>query len=414
MDYWIWDLVALICLMVATVVLYALKDWDPVVTRLFYFPDMGEKPFFLHQQQPWKFFYHYISVPIIIVILMALITAAVSLVLKQYRKLRIHCLFIILAFILGPGVVINAGLKAHWGRPRPVNVEIFGGRQEYHKPLEPGVGGKGKSFPSGHSSAGYALSVFYFIWRRKKILPWAALAASVVFGSVVGMGRMMAGAHFLSDIIWSGYLVFLVNGLLYYFVLKIPYAEDHPAEAARGRRHYALMLPALVLLAIAVLVGVLFATPFHREVRDGTRSLQDGDQPYSLKLYISHSDVNLSFAGQEAMTIHGSADGFGWANNDLTRSWQEFDEEKGPVIVYHYDRDGIFTEWESTLDIIIPYDNIEHIYLHLHNGLLTAETPEKNMPPLHIKLDGARARLPETWAENVEVEIVEGEVVYRP
>jgi membrane-associated PAP2 superfamily phosphatase len=32
----------------------------------------------------------------------------------------------------------------------------------------------------------------------------------------MGFTRMTSGGHFLSDILWSGYLVFLVAFLLYY------------------------------------------------------------------------------------------------------------------------------------------------------------------------------------------------------
>jgi membrane-associated PAP2 superfamily phosphatase len=33
---------------------------------------------------------------------------------------------------------------------------------------------------------------------------------------IMGFTRMTSGGHFLSDILWSGYLVFLVAFLLYY------------------------------------------------------------------------------------------------------------------------------------------------------------------------------------------------------
>jgi membrane-associated PAP2 superfamily phosphatase len=144
-----------------------------------------------------------------------------------------HCVCILLAVALGPGLVINAGLKQHWGRPRPRETVAFGGQREFRPAFVRSPGGQGNSFACGEGSMGYTLSIFYFLLRRRRRgLRLAALAFSVILGSAVGFVRMIAGAHFLSDVLWSGVLVGLVNAWLYYGALRVPQREDAaPARA---------------------------------------------------------------------------------------------------------------------------------------------------------------------------------------
>src|SRR5579859_5702402 len=46
-------------------------------------------------------------------------------------------IFILIATALGPGLIVNIGLKDHWGRARPHQVEQFGGTKQFTPPLVP-------------------------------------------------------------------------------------------------------------------------------------------------------------------------------------------------------------------------------------------------------------------------------------
>jgi len=42
------------------------------------------------------------------------------------------------------------------------------------------------------------------------------LAAGLLYGALMGLARMIQGGHFLTDVIWSGILVYLTGLSLYY------------------------------------------------------------------------------------------------------------------------------------------------------------------------------------------------------
>lgn len=114
----------------------------------------------------------------------------------------------VLCGVIGPGLVVEVGLKDTVGRPRPVQVTEFGGDQLFHGAFQPGPNpAHHRSFVSSHAAAGFWLLSLGLtcgpVWRRRWLL------IGLVTGSLIGLGRMMQGGHFLSDIIFSFYAVWI-------------------------------------------------------------------------------------------------------------------------------------------------------------------------------------------------------------
>lgn len=110
--------------------------------------------------------------------------------------------------LLGPGLLVEIVLKGHMGRPRPVQVVQFGGQDTYHGPFVPGPDpGNHRSFVTSHAAAGFWLMSLGLtcgpIWRRRWLL------IGTITGAIIGVGRMMQGGHFLSDVIFAFYAVWL-------------------------------------------------------------------------------------------------------------------------------------------------------------------------------------------------------------
>jgi len=140
--------------------------------------------------------------------------------------------------LLGPGLFIEGVLKNVVGRPRPVQVMPFGGPDAYLRPFAHGTDPSShRSFVSSHAAAGFALISLGVTcgptWRRRWLL------IGMVVGGVVGFGRMLQGGHFLSDIVFAFYAVWLSCELIAWLDRRriARQALRTPMPTTRSNRH---------------------------------------------------------------------------------------------------------------------------------------------------------------------------------
>jgi membrane-associated phospholipid phosphatase len=128
-------------------------------------------------------------------------------------------LFLAASLAAGPGLLVNEGFKAHVHRPRPAHVRDFGGEA----PFQPfyrldGPCAKNCSFPSGETAAAFWMVAPAALAPAPFQVP--CLAAAALFGVVTGGFRIAAGAHFLSDVLFSGWLMDLTLTCLWVVMMK--------------------------------------------------------------------------------------------------------------------------------------------------------------------------------------------------
>jgi lipid A 4'-phosphatase len=123
-------------------------------------------------------------------------------------------LYVVAVFAVGPGLVANGIFKENWGRARPREIIEFGGGAAFTPPfVVSDACQRNCSFVSGDAAAGFAfLGPALLLPARRRRL---GLAAAALTGAVLGLLRMMAGAHFLSDVIFAGLFDLLTAQLLY-------------------------------------------------------------------------------------------------------------------------------------------------------------------------------------------------------
>lgn len=225
---WLRPLLWITIPLVLGTVVFWLTDLDRGIVALFYQPEHPVHRWPFAQGTFWDLVYdsdRYITI--------ALAVAGLGLILlgqvrRDLRLLRVYGLFVVLSLTLGPGLVVNVLLKDNTGRPRPNQIVEFGGQATYHPLFVLGERGVGKSFPSGHSSVGFVIAMFWFLWRKESpALARSFLVLALALGLLLGFQRVISGSHFPSDILWSAGLSMLVPLLLYYFVLRVPQREAY-------------------------------------------------------------------------------------------------------------------------------------------------------------------------------------------
>jgi lipid A 4'-phosphatase len=378
--YWLPELIVLGLAGLLTFVFFFDSQWDLFFAKLYWTPNALEGPW-SHQSEPlWTFFYH--GAPWLTGFLMlgSLVVLGLSSLQVQYRNLRAKAIFVFLVFALGPGLVINAILKPYWGRPRPRQTIELGGQYEYKTFWQPGVGAQGMSFPCGHSSVGNAYGVFFWIFRRSKPrLAYFALFFSLALSLAMGLGRIVAGGHFMSDVIWSAIIVYAVSWWLYYFGLRIPQQEDGALKQGRliqvGAKVFASQWRRRLgygLLTLATITSLLVASPFYEKWNYQLTTEQIPQRQFLLS--VERGDVELKVDPEQvsAIDIKGLAKGFGFPNVEI---WTE-EETLADRIEYRIRNKGVFSDFESSTVVSVNPQSLDAFFLKLKQGEYRGPEPE--------------------------------------
>lgn len=125
----------------------------------------------------------------------------------------LYSLTALATFLAGPGLLVNVVLKEHWGRPRPISTDIFGG----DLPFVPAgqwsdACASNCSFVSGEASA-----VFWLICLIP-LLParWRRSAAPLIVAIAIFTAglRVAFGGHYLSDAVLGGLSTLIIFAAL--------------------------------------------------------------------------------------------------------------------------------------------------------------------------------------------------------
>ena len=221
---------------VFVLMLFFLPQVDLVTSGLFYDPERG---FVLAGWPPVTLLYQ--GVPWIAWGTLAFsVTGAFCLLFlgrPLWRLDRKALVFLVASMAAGPGLLANTLLKDHWGRARPAQIEAFGGVHRFTPaPLPAAECESNCSFVSGHAALGFSIVAFAFLIPHGRSRR-CGIVAALGFGALVGLGRIAQGAHFLSDVLYAGLLVYGVTALLYWWIV-----DNDSLAAPSFIRFYRLIL----------------------------------------------------------------------------------------------------------------------------------------------------------------------------
>ena len=153
--------------------------------------------------------------------------------------------FLLSALVIGPIFLVNVILKDTWGRPRPVQVSLFGGDAPYVEVWRISDWcDLNCSFVSGEASSAIWLVAVAMLMPKAVRAP--AVAVALVYALLLSLNRIAFGGHFLSDVVISFGLTLLVIAIVHRVVIERPpgWLSNETLEAGltrlggalRGRR----------------------------------------------------------------------------------------------------------------------------------------------------------------------------------
>lgn len=340
----------------------------------------------------WDFIYKYGIFLGYFLVVIALVILSLSYWKKTVVKWRRPAFFLLVVMIIGPGVLVNATLKDHWGHPRPREIKEFDGKEDYVKVWVKGET-KGKSFPCGHASMGFFMSIpFLFLRNRYKKWAWTFFIFGTAYGLLIGIARMIAGGHFASDVVWAAGIVW-ITGITAYHLMKVNKSidiTDFSSPENRKKRRLATILVGAVLPVLTV--GLLLATPYISNRKFGqTKSELESYNIKTFDVKFNEGVVNVLFSND--FLVDFTVNAFGFPNSKMGWNWIPGEHTSFELI-----RMGWFTEvrneidfhcpencdWQNNLNVVegnvyitIPEDTIQrNLNLNIETGDVYLTIPE--------------------------------------
>ena len=119
-------------------------------------------------------------------------------------SVRSKVLFLLVLLLLGPGLAVNEVVKKTSGRERPNDTQMFGGSAQHQDFLDfSGACKSNCSFVSGHAALGFWFIGLAWVTGRRRYFQ-----LGIAIGLLVGLGRVMQGNHYASDVVFAFWIVY--------------------------------------------------------------------------------------------------------------------------------------------------------------------------------------------------------------
>ncbi len=324
-------------------------DLDRRISSLFYRADTG---WYLANSPPWTWCYQYGTIPGIVLTLAALIGWGATWMRPRLSAWRPLMAIVLLTSLIGSGVIVNAVLKQYWGRPRPDQVQDFGGLWEYRPVHRPGTPGKGGSFPCGHCTMGYLFVSLVVFHRRSRPLAWGGAATGIALGGLLSVTRVVQGSHFATDTIWSLGIIVLLTSILYYWVFQVPSGIRTRGEPmSPGRRR--LLAAGCLLAAAAITAAFMTRRPFY-DTYHHSFAIPDSVRDIRVTVNTDPERFTVHYGKQAVASVQVHSHGFGWAYFDHQVSHQSRLSGHTLYLDYRIVARSYFAELDHGIDLYLP------------------------------------------------------------
>lgn len=348
-DLWLWLGLPFAALLLMTVI-FTVFDLDRSISSHFYRPGEG---WFLAKQPLWYWLHKKGTIPGVVLAVGCLIVWLVSFYAPSLKDWRKPCLVVVLTAVLAAGLLVNAILKQYWGRPRPSQTIEYGGQWEYRPIFPPGTPGQGASFPCGHCTMGFVFLATAAFYRRSKPLAVTGVATGLVLGTLLSAARVVQGAHFTSDTIWSFGLVGMTAvGLM----LWLPEAEQIPAtiEISPQTKARRIGLTIGTILAILIMTsGFLTRRPFY-STRAYPLPLPAQVESLNIQLDYDPERLTILYSEQSQAELTVDAHGFGWIKFNYQQALEQQLDGHSLQLKLAIDAKSYFAELDHALTLTLP------------------------------------------------------------
>jgi lipid A 4'-phosphatase len=201
--------------------------------------DIAAAAFFLQANPPlnpsqwyWVYWVNEYTPDIFRVLVMLCVIAwLIATLTPRLRRFALAIAFVGLSVALGPGLTTYM-VKEHQLRARPFDVVEFGGARQFTPALTAANQCVDNcAFVSGHVACGFFFASLMLLDARRR---WWWITAGVSAGLLIGLARMVVGAHWLSDVLWAFPITLFSSWIVWNFLALFyhsPAGQIHSNQA---------------------------------------------------------------------------------------------------------------------------------------------------------------------------------------
>jgi membrane-associated PAP2 superfamily phosphatase len=355
---------------VLTLPFFIIPDLDIILLKPFY--NQATDCWYSLKIPFWDFIYKYGIYFGYLLVIISLIVLSMSYWKESLIKWRKPAFFMLFVMVMGPGVLVNGIFKEHWGRPRPRDIQQFNGPDKFVKVWVYNKTTNGKSFPSGHASMGFYVSIpFLFLRKRYKKWAWVFFILGTILGGLLGFARMSAGGHFTGDVIWAAGFVWL-TGIVGYYLLKVNIEPVSAPAINKKSKRIAVIITGILFPVFTV--GLLLATPYSSSGKfEKQHNELLSNNTKSTRINIIDGIVNVNF--NKHYTVDYNVNAFGMINSKV-----RFILNDSTNIDLSFNYMGWFTEISNKINLTLPAIQDINNNLSVKNGKVFIHIPNDTVP----------------------------------
>ena len=227
--------------LLSAAIFYIFPNIDIHTSFLFYTSKGDAQGFIAHHSDSFMYALYYLRLFIICCTLLFIAFKFLSI----YRKTRSFNIlnykipfYIIFVCVIGVGVLVEGVVKNTFNRPRPCTIQEFGGDRIFSPSFViSDQCSHNCSFVSGHASASFMLfSIAFTLQTRRNRMLMNLFAIGM--GLLSGYGRIVLGKHFLSDVIFAGFFLYImayISAILFKLDSVIDFDADKKNQSDTGK-----------------------------------------------------------------------------------------------------------------------------------------------------------------------------------
>lgn len=362
-----------LAVLVTVSILIAVWDLDRTLAGRFYTAENG---WYLARKPLWSWLHQYGTIPGLVLTLSALAGWGAGAVVERLAWLRRPCMIVALTSIIAAGLLVNAVFKQYWGRPRPDQTIEFGGQWPYRHILPPGTPGKGASFPCGHCTMGFVFLSMAVFRRHNKYLAYGGVIAGIVLGGLLSAARVVQGAHFLSDTLWSLGLITMTTTALCMLPSR-RYKHAQPLDGFLPRRTHRRWIPLLIAGGLSLAAAFFLTRRPYYQSHDYPFDLGPEVTRIELQINADPERVNLRYAAVEAPRLRVEIHGYGWIKFNLRVRFSAVTRSNTLQLAVHSDPRSYFAELDHALTLILPIADRERVVVFFRGAVVAVRDSAK-------------------------------------